>query len=257
MLEMVGFQYSCKVSIVMPLYNAIPYFKDSVASVLAQTYEDWELLVVDDCSTDGCGEEALEFSKLDTRIKYFRNSVNLGVAASRNIALENATGRFVAFLDSDDQWVEEKLERQVDFAINQSSPITYCSYMRISEDGTSLGWVKPKSRVGYKDMLFRNHIGNLTAMYDRSRLMLLRFKPVGHEDYIFWMDGLKEVGFAQLVPSEKPLARYLVRATSLSGNKLKAAKWQWENYRCNLGFGYAKSLFYFSCYALNSVLRKL
>ncbi|WP_367237612.1 glycosyltransferase family 2 protein [Pseudomonas sp. Rh2] len=249
--------HSVEVSVVMPLYNAAPYFRNSVESVLRQTYKNWELIVVDDCSTDGSGEEALELSKRDPRIHYLRNAVNSGVAFSRNVALERAVGRFVAFLDSDDEWLEDKLERQLDFAVRKSSAITYCSYFRVSEAGNELGVVRPKKRVFYKDMLFRNHIGNLTAMYDRARLPSLRFKSVGHEDYLFWVEAIAEVGFAELVPSEAPLARYLVRRASLSGNKLKAAKWQWLNYRKNIGLGYLQSMFYFCCYALGSVLRKL
>lgn len=249
--------HSVKVSVVMPLYNAAPFFEKSVASVLEQTYTNWELIIIDDCSTDGSGEQALEFSKLDSRILYFRNPVNCGVAASRNVALDNASGRFVAFLDSDDQWAKDKLERQVDFALYNSSIITYCAYRRISESGVGLNVVQPKTQVFYKDMLFRNHIGNLTAMYDKSKLPSLRFKEVGHEDYIFWVEAIAQAGSAELVPSDAPLAQYLVRSSSLSGNKIKAAKWQWENYRRNLGFGFVHSIFYFTCYAVSSVLRKL
>lgn len=249
--------YPVMVSIVMPLYNAEPYFKESVATVLAQSYVDWELIVVDDCSTDGSGRQALELSRIESRVVYLRNSVNCGVAVSRNIGLERARGRFVAFLDSDDQWGHDKLERQVDFALRGGCPITYCSYVRISEAGESLGVVKPKEKVRYGDMLFRNHIGNLTAMYDRSLLPDLRFASVGHEDYIFWIGALTRVDSAELVPSDVPLAKYLVRKSSLSGNKLRAASWQWHNYRTNLGFGFFKSLFYFSCYAFFSVLRKV
>ncbi|MBF8669041.1 glycosyltransferase [Pseudomonas putida] len=241
----------------MPLYNAAPFFEGSVTSVLNQTYKNWELIIVDDCSTDESREQALKFSKLDARVLYFRNAVNCGVAASRNVALDNASGRFVAFLDSDDQWEEDKLERQVDFAVRNSSIITYCVYRRIAESGKALGVVQPKARVFYKDMLFRNHIGNLTAMYDKFKLPTLRFKKVGHEDYIFWVEAIAQAGSAELVPSDVPLAKYLVRSASLSGNKIKAAKWQWDNYRKNLGFGFIHSVFYFVCYAASSVFRKL
>lgn len=249
--------HSIKVSIVMPLYNAAPFFEKSIASVLKQTYKNWELIIVDDCSTDGSGEQALEFSKLDSRVLYFRNAVNCGVATSRNVALDNASGRFVAFLDSDDQWEEDKLEQQVDFAVRNCSVITYCAYRRINESGKELGVVRPKARVFYNDMLFRNHIGNLTAMYDKFRLPSLRFKKVGHEDYIFWIEAIAQAGSAELVPNDTPLAKYLVRRASLSGNKIKAARWQWENYRRNLGFGFVQSTFYFVCYAVGSVFRKL
>lgn len=249
--------YPVKVSIVMPLYNAEPYFRETVATVLAQSYRDWELIVIDDCSTDGSGKHALELSQVESRIIYLRNLVNCGVAVSRNIGLDRACGRFVAFLDSDDQWEPDKLERQVEFALRGARPITYCSYARISEAGKLLGIVRPKEKVRYSDMLFRNHIGNLTAMYDRSLLPDLRFASVGHEDYIFWIEALTRVDSAELVPSGTPLAKYLVRKSSLSGNKLKAAKWQWLNYRRNIGFGFFKSAFYFSCYAFYSVLRKI
>jgi len=246
-----------EVSIIMPLYNAAPYFKGSVESVLAQTYERWELLVVDDCSTDGSSELAYEYSLSDPRIKYYKNSVNSGVAASRNVGLEHAVGRFVAFLDSDDQWAVEKLECQVNFALRHTIAISYASYIRVSEAGKQLGVIKPRATVCYRDMLYKNHIGNLTAMYDRVKLPSLRFKAAGHEDYLFWLEALQTAGSAACVPSDKPLAKYLVRASSLSGNKFKAAKWQWENYRTNIGFGLLRSSFYFTCYAVSSLLRKL
>lgn len=245
------------VSIIMPLYNALPFFLGSIYSVLNQKYPHWELIIVDDCSTDGSGEQALLFSKSDSRIKYFKNEINSGVALSRNVGLDKATGRFVAFLDSDDQWEADKLERQVFFALNNSAIITYCSYVRVSESGAVLGEVKPNTSISYKDMLYRNQIGNLTAMYDRTVLGELRFKSVGHEDYLFWVEAVRKAGSAELVPSEMPLARYLVRKSSLSGNKFKAAKWQWNNYRNNIGLGFVGSLFYFSCYVVSAVLRRL
>ncbi|MCW8159135.1 glycosyltransferase family 2 protein [Stutzerimonas stutzeri] len=244
------------VSIVMPLYNAMPYFESSVASVLAQSYECWELLIVDDCSTDGCGQQAVQYASGDSRIKYFRNAANLGVAASRNIALQNAVGYFIAFLDSDDRWEPDKLEKQVRFMISRSLSITYCSYARFSENGLFLGVVNPKPKIGYKHMLFMNHIGLLTAMYDRRKVPGVIFMAVGHEDYLFWMHALQKVGSAECVPSDGPMAHYLVRKHSLSGNKLKAAKWQWVNYRENLGLGFSRSFFYFLCYAFLSFIRK-
>ena len=245
------------VSIVMPVYNAISHLEVSIKSVLAQTFSGWELIVVDDCSTDGSDEVIFKFSILDSRIKCFKTARNSGVASARNLALEKAAGRYVAFLDSDDCWCAEKLEIQLDYAKSRSAAITYCSYDRVSESGDFLGTVYPVATARYKDMLYRNQIGNLTGMYDRHVLGKLRFRPVGHEDYLFWIEAVKKVGSAFLVPHSRPLATYLVRENSVSSNKFKAAQWQWENYRNNVGLGFWSSLYYFSNYAFSSVVLRL
>lgn len=246
-----------KVSIVMPMYNALPYIMDSVNSVLKQTYSNWELLIVDDCSSDGSSDVAHEFECSDLRIRHIKNTKNLGVAETRNVALNIATGDVIAFLDSDDCWLPHKLELQVKYMCEHQAKITYSSYARYSEAGVFLGIVRPKVKVGFKDMLYRNQIGNLTGMYLRSALPALRFKNTGHEDYLFWAEAIKTVGMASLTPSDKPLANYLVRDNSLSGNKFKAALWQWNNYRANLKLNFFKSVYYFSCYAFVSVYSRI
>ncbi|WP_339512614.1 glycosyltransferase family 2 protein [Pseudomonas sp. RL_15y_Pfl2_60] len=246
-----------KVSIVMPMYNALPYVKASVESVLKQTHSDWELLIIDDCSSDGSSDVASTFANSDLRIRYVKNTKNLGVAETRNVALNMATGGLVAFLDSDDCWLPDKLALQVKYMCKNQAKITYSSYARYSEAGVFLGVVHPKANIGFKDMLYRNQIGNLTGMYLRSALPALRFKNTGHEDYLFWAEAIKTVGTASLTPSDKPLANYLVRDNSLSGNKFKAALWQWNNYRANLKLSFIDSVYYFSCYALVSVYSRI
>ena len=242
-----------KVSIVMPMYNALPYLKGSVDSVLKQTYSNWELLIVDDCSSDGSSDVAHEFECSDLRIRHIKNSKNLGVAETRNVALNMAIGDVIAFLDSDDCWLPHKLELQIKYMCESKAFITYSTYARYSETGAFLGTVYPKEIIGFNDMLYRNQIGNLTGMYLRSAIPTLRFKNTGHEDYLFWAEAIRAVGTASLTPSDKPLAKYLVRENSLSGNKLKAALWQWNNYRANLKLSVIKSVYYFSCYAFSSV----
>ena len=154
-----------------------------------------------------------------------------GLDRARNAGIAAAGTALIAFLDSDDWWHPRKLELQVAHMRTSGAKISYSGYRRIAEDGKVLSDVMPPARVSHSDMLKSNHIGNLTGMYDRSVAPDVRFRRVGHEDYVFWLELVRSAGTAVRFDHDEPLAFYLVRNASLSGNKLRASGWQWRIYR--------------------------
>lgn len=228
------------VSIVMPVYDAKAWLARSVGSVRAQSWPHWELLAVDDCSRDGSLAMLRGMAAEDARIRPLPQARNGGVAEARNAGIEAARGRFIAFLDSDDWWEPRKLELQVSDMLARDLSISYAPYVRVGEDGKRLSEVRPPPWIDYAGMLRSNHIGNLTGMYDR-RLGDARFRKVGHEDYVFWLELVRRAGGAACVPHQGPLASYLVRDGSVSANKLRAARWQWRIYRDIEGIGWLGS----------------
>lgn len=219
------------ISVVMPAHNAQAHIARPIASVLAQTHRELELIIVDDASSDGTLALIEEQARQDSRIRIVRQSPNGGVAAARNAGVAVARGSHVAFLDSDDWWHPRKLELQLAWMDSDGVKVSYAAYDRISEeDDALLSHVRPPASVSYTDMLKSNRIGNLTGMYERS-LGDVPFRRIGHEDYVFWLEMVRRAGRASCVPSTEPLAWYLVRKGSVSSDKLKAARWQWRIYR--------------------------
>ena len=237
-----------EVSVVMPAFNAAATIESSMHSALMQADADLEIVVVDDRSSDATWEIIEEMMVRDPRVVGARQARNQGVAAARNLGLEAARGRKIAFLDSDDRWHAGKLAAQVAFMEQTGSAICYAPYRRVDETGACKSVVVPPTRVDYRDMLRSNHIGNLTAIYDRS-LGDGRFQRIGHEDYVFWLDMVKRAGHAVRLPGADPVADYLVRSGSLSGNKWRAARWQWDIYRRLVKLDVVRSAWYFTQYA--------
>jgi len=236
------------VSVVMPAHNAVRFIGAAIESVLAQTHADWELIVVDDASTDGTSNRARAYAERDARVRYISTTHNVGVAGARNLGLEMARGRYIAFLDSDDLWFPRKLELQVEFLDSSQGSVSYGNYVRIDEQGNVIGNVNAPARVDYRAMLRSNFIGNLTGIYRRAPLAALRFDAVGHEDYLFWLNAVRLTGPAAAPPTEAPLAAYRVGPTSISANKFRAMKWQWDIYRKHLGLPLPDSLCLFPQY---------
>jgi len=244
-----------KVSVVMPAYNAAATLQASMDSVFAQTHADVELLVIDDRSKDATWEMIQHAAAREPRLVPIRQAQNGGVAAARNAGLEAATGTHIAFLDSDDRWLPDKLALQLAHMRETGTAISYTSYRRFDEAGRELSIVCPPAEVGYADMLKSNRIGNLTGIYDRS-LGDARFERIGHEDYVFWLKMVRRAGIARRVPTTEPLAEYLVRTGSLSADKRKAARWQWNIYRNVEGLGMLRSAWYFAHYAAIAVAKR-
>lgn len=250
-----GTAHRARVSVVMPVYNAALTLQNSIRSVLAQSYADVELLVVDDCSTDGSWPLVRSLAAADRRVVALRLPSNGGVAAARNAGIEAASGDYIAFLDSDDWWHPRKLEIQLAKMRDAGARVSYTGYQRVDEEGRPLSTVRPPASVRYADMLKSNRIGNLTGLYDRT-LGDARFQCVGHEDYVFWLQMVRRAGWAVCAEHPEPLAFYLVRAGSLSADKFKAARWQWHIYRRIEGLGWFNACRYFLHYASNAMAKR-
>lgn len=238
------------VSIVTPVYNAEKSLQATIDSVKAQSEKRWELILVNDCSTDGSADLIAKAVASDKRITAITLPVNSGAARARNVALDAARGQYIAFLDSDDAWDSTKLDRQLDFMRQNAYAFTYTAYR------TNKGRiVTAPQTVTYDGLLINNVIGCLTVMVDRTitgDFKMPEFRK--GQDHLTWLSLLK-AGIPAYGLNEV-LATYTEGNTSsLSGNKLKAAKRQWFNYRKALGFGIFKSTYHFIRYAFAN-LRK-
>ena len=240
------------VSVVMPAYNSEKYIEAAIASVQAQTMCDWELIVVDDASTDGTAELVSAFSRQDERILLLKNQRNLGAARSRNRAFRHCRGRYIALLDSDDRWHPEKLSRQLELARRRDADVIYTSY-RVQNGAASADYIVPE-RTDFKAMLRENVIGCSTVLLKAELLEHYTFATdCGHEDYALWMtllhDGKRACGLPEV------LVDYRYHAGSKSADKVSSAVNRWRIYRDVLSFSIPKSSFCFVQYAVNGYLK--
>jgi teichuronic acid biosynthesis glycosyltransferase TuaG len=236
------------VSIVMPIYNNAEYVSRAVESVLAQTYTQYEILIADDCSIDGSREIVKEWSKRDNRIKVFDLPVNSGPAAARNLCIQNACGRYIAFLDSDDLWCQNKLARQIEFMLEKDCVLSCTAYQRIDENGNAYGRMIKVPPVGnYEQLLCTNHIGNSTAIYDSKKLGKLAIPNAKREDYGLWLKILR--AGHKVYGLDECLMLYRVHGKSSSKSKLKMAYQQWQVYRQTEKLPLFRSIVYFFQYA--------
>lgn len=243
-----------KVSIIMPSYNSEVTIRESVESVILQSYQYWELIIIDDCSSDNSPQIIERLVQQDSRIKYFKLEKNSGPAIARNFGINKAEGKFIAFLDSDDLWYSEKLEKQILFMKQNSHVFTYTSYERFIEKNLVIKQLIADSFVCYKRLLKTNCIGCLTVMYDAEKIGKQYFPIIGkHEDYVCWLNILKKVETAYGLP--EVLAKYRVGSNSFSSNKLKVATYQWMIYREYEKLPFFASLYYFIHYAIHGVLK--
>ena len=204
------------VSIIMPSYNTERYIGDSIRSVLAQTYSDWELIIVDDCSTDRTDDIVGGFLH-DTRIRYIKNEKNSGAAMSRNRALREARGRWIAFLDSDDLWLPDKLEHQIDFMEQHGYSFSYTKYREIDEQSNNLKKIvsgpKKITRMG---MYLYCWPGCLTVMYDANVVGLIQINDMKkNNDYAMWLKVCKKSSCYFL---DEALSLYRKRVGSISNH---------------------------------------
>ena len=241
------------VSIITPMYNSEKFIEETIKSVINQTYKDWEMIIVDDCSTDNSPNIVKPYVDNDNRIKYIRAKSNQGVSHARNLALKEAQGQFIAFLDSDDIWNEEKLEKQINFMKEKDCAISFTSYELIDENNNKLGKViNVPSQVDYNTLLKGNILGCLTVVVDKSKLDFpIKMSGVRHEDYVLWLSILKKGHIAYGI--NENLAMYRKSSTSLSGNKIKSAMWTWNIYRNIEKIPMHKAIYYFINYSINGI----
>ena len=218
------------VSIIMPSYNTAQYIADSIRSVQAQTYKNWELLIVDDCSSDNSDDVVAPFLS-DARIRYLKNEVNSGAAVSRNYAVREAKGRWIAFLDSDDLWHPEKLERQILFMEKENCHFSYTYYQEIDEASQPLGvTVQGPRHITKAGMLRFCWPGCLTVMYDAQEIGLLQIPDIRkNNDYAMWLQVISKAD-CYLLP--EILASYRRRRGSISNQSyIKLIKWHYRLFR--------------------------
>ena len=237
--------------------NSEAYIKDAIESVKAQTYKNWELLVVDDGSKDGSRAIVEEYAARDSRIHLLVNPNPIGMpCAPRNFGIQSAHGRYIAFLDSDDMWLPSKLAQQLPMFRDNRTAVVYSDYERIDEHGRrSARVVIAPPQVDYKKMLYSNYIGNLTGIFDVHKVGKYYFLQIRHEDYAFWLSVLKNGYIAR--STQTITALYRVRSSSLSANKLHLLSWQWNILRNVEHISFSRSVMYYMSYAYNAFFKNL
>ena len=245
------------VSVIVPCYNMEKYLADTIASVRSQTWSDWELLMVDDASTDGTARILHDFSQQDPRIKVAVKTEHTGIADTRNRCLQQAKGRYFAFLDADDLWHPEKLAKQLRFMQERNAAFSYTSYDLIDENGQPLGkTIKATGDLNYQAYLRNTLIGCSTVMFDTEKVgevVVPSFRT--SEDTATWLNLLRRGVIAQALP--EALTSYRIRVHSASSNKWKAATDLWRVYRRQEKLSLPNALYSFSCYAFNAVKKRL
>jgi len=243
------------VSVVMPVYNGEAFISESIRSVMQQSFQNWELIVVDDASADASVDIVRALCAEDERIRLIQLEQNSGAAVARNTAIESARGRYIAFLDGDDLWLPHKLERQLAFMQETGAAFSYSAYERIDESGQHLTPIGVPERLQYQDLLKTCYIGCLTAIYDAEvygkRLMPLIRKS---QDHGLWLDLLRAGEEARGI--NEVLAIYRVRSGSNTSNKLNASTYTWRVYRDLENMPSSKASYYFGHYAIRGLLRR-
>ncbi len=237
-----------KVSIIIPVYNTALFLRRAVESALKQSYRNIEIIIVNDASTDDSISIAKEIEKYDNRILLIDQKENKGVANSRNIGIAIATGSYISFLDSDDFWHQEKIERQLDFMKNNNSSISCTGYSVIDERNNVIGKLIPPVKSDYFDFLKRCTAGCSTVMYHVGSIKKRYFPVCGHEDYALWLNILKEK--YQFDGIQNILSFYTKREKSVSYNKFKNLNYFWYIYRVQEKYSFLRSIFFIARYSL-------
>jgi teichuronic acid biosynthesis glycosyltransferase TuaG len=230
------------VSIITPVYNSFNTLNETVKSIISQTYQNWELFLIDDQSADRSVELCRTFAKNDERITVIELQHNKGAGAARNAGIKAAKGQYIAFLDSDDQWKPTKLETQIKFMQANQYDFTYTYYDQIERQAI-VKTIKTPDKLKYADLLRTNWIGCLTAIYDVERLGKVFMPDIRKgQDYLTWLSILKKIDYAYAI--KESLSIYFKKDHSNSSNKIRALKFQWIIYRRYEKLGIISSLFY-------------
>lgn len=239
----------------MPCYNSENTISEAIASVLKQYYINWELLIVDDASSDNSLFIISKFN--DKRIKLNKNLINVGISESRNRAISLARGRYIAFLDSDDLWLPEKLSKQIPLLdADEAAVCSHTSYIRFNETNSCLGNVIARDKVTLGLMQKGNFIGNLTGVIDRKKVGTIFQKNVRHEDYLMWLDVLSKVEGSHSIGIKEVLSKYRVSSSSISSNKVKSASWHWNILRSERKMNCISASYYLFNYIYNAFKRR-
>lgn len=245
-----------KVTVVMPSYNCAGYISDSINSVLNQTYSNWELIIVDDLSTDSSLDVIKKYEALDSRIKLIEMSQNSGAALCRNRAVQEGVGDFIAFLDSDDIWMKDKLERQIKFMLENDYGITCTAYKQLNDQGSDMNKIfYPKKKVDYEGVLLSCPVGNSTVIYNCKKIgKILTPNIRKRNDDALWLKMLKKEPYIYGI--DDILMCYRVRPGSISHNKLGLVKYHWILYRDIEKLSVRKSIFHICYWGYLKIFRK-
>lgn len=242
------------VSIITPAYKAASFVSTTIESVRAQSYPHWEMLIADDCSPDDTRAVIADWARRDPRIRLIALPVNSGPAGARNAALSEARGRWIAFLDSDDLWLPEKLERSIAFAQRHGAALTYTGYRRINVDGERTGhFIQVPAQLTYRQLLGNTAIATSTVLIDRHQTGDIRMAKVYYDDLVCWLGILKQGLTARGL--DEDLMRYRVLPKSVSRNKLRSAREVWKIYRSTVKLGRMAASWYFVNYAGHALLK--
>lgn len=241
----------------MPCHNGEKYIRDAINSVLSQTYTDWELLIVDDNSSDNSVNVIEDFCKKDERIKLLRTEKSTGLpATARNVGINAACGRFIAFLDCDDIWLPVKLEHQIPLFETKNVAVVFSYYAKMNGEGDFFNrLVSSPFVVTYDYLLKGDCIGNLTGVYDTKKCGKVFQKEIHHEDYEMYLAILKQGFYAMNTNSFE--AFYRVQKSSVSANKFKTMGWHWNILRNEQKLPFFKAVKYFLHYAVKGFLKFL
>jgi teichuronic acid biosynthesis glycosyltransferase TuaG len=246
------------VSVIIPAHNAVPFLERTLRSVLAQTHRRLEILVVNDGSTDGTLSVAREIATADSRLRVIDLRANGGPAQARNAAIEACTGRFIAFLDSDDLWMPDKLARQLSAMRSTNAVLSYTACRTIDEQDRNGAVIGVPASVTYAQLLQTNVIVCSSAVYDVAKFGKVSMPNIAkRQDYGLWLNILKGLDNQRsaVVGIDEPLVLYRLRSQSVSSNKLSAARYQWRVYRDLERLPLWQSAYYFVHYAFNGLVK--
>jgi teichuronic acid biosynthesis glycosyltransferase TuaG len=239
------------VSVVIPAYRAGAIIGPTIESALAQTMREVEVLVVDDCSPDDTVAVVEGYARADSRVRCLRHAANRGPGGARTTALEAARGRYVAFLDSDDVWLPEKLERQIAFMTGRGAALSYTQYRRIDQAGAIVSdVVGVPAMLDYQALLRNTAIATSTVVVDRAMTGPFTMQDVFYDDYVCWLALLKRGFIAHGL--QEDLMRYRILARSWSRNKLRSAAQVWRIYRDVERLALVPAAWVFTQYAWNA-----
>lgn len=246
------------VSIVVPVYNAERFLPETIGLVQKQTYRDWELILVDDCSSDNGAAIVRQYAKDDTRIRLIQQEVNAGAARSRNLGISQANGRYLCFLDADDIWTSQKLEKELVYMKEKKAAFVFTGYEFADAKGEGLGKiVHVPETISYEQALKNTTIFTSTVMIDRDKIADtdIYMPQIASEDTATWWHILKkyQIGYGL----DENLVRYRRTEGTLSSNKLVAIQRIWGLYRRQEKLSWCKSIYCMFFWAFRAVLRRV
>lgn len=243
------------ISVITPTYNCAEFISRTIESVQAQTYQNWEMIIVDDRSKDNTKEIVEKYMKDDNRIKYHLLEVNSGAAVARTTAMQMANGSYMAFLDSDDIWLPDKLEKQIKWMTDNGYAFSCTAYEQIDENDKSLGKViKTVKKTDYNRLLLDCPVGNSTVIYDVEQMGKFEVPNIRkRNDDALWLQMLKKEKYIWGMPDV--LMKYRIRRNSISSNKLSVIKYHWILYREIEHLSIPRSVFHIVYWCIIKVLR--